>query len=116
MELETNVVDGVTVVKPRESRIDAVAAPRFKGALVDLINAGVYDLVLDFSGVEFIDSSGLAAMISTLKTIGERGALALAAMQTPVNNVFKVTRLNRVFDIHPDVEQAAASVRRRSSG
>jgi anti-sigma B factor antagonist len=106
MQIQSSKVGDVLVVIPMEKRIDAYTAPDFKGRMVDWINSGNLRIVLDLSHVEFIDSSGLGAIVSTLKTIGEKGNLVICGIQKTVSTLFQLTRMNRVFQIFSTQEEA----------
>jgi anti-sigma B factor antagonist len=90
----------VPVVTPRMKRLDASVAPAFKQAVVQVVEAGDRRLVLDLSGVEFLDSSGLGALVSVLKAAGSQGALAVCGARGAVLSLFKLTRMDKVFEIH----------------
>jgi anti-sigma B factor antagonist len=66
--------------------------------------------VLDLSGVEFVDSSGLGAIVSCLKRLGPRGSLAIAGAQGSVQRLFTLTRMDRVFPLHETVDAAVDSL------
>jgi anti-sigma B factor antagonist len=106
MEMVGREMGDILVLIPEGKRIDAYSAPAFKGKMVDWIGSGKTRIVLDLSQVEFIDSSGLGAIVSTLKTIGNRGDLVLCGVQKAVMNLFQLTRMNRVFRIFPSQEEA----------
>jgi len=62
-------------------------------------------------GVSFIDSSGLAALVSGLRSARERkGDIVLSGVQSQAQTVFRLTMLDRVFAIHPTFEQAKQSL------
>ncbi len=66
--------------------------------------------MLDLGKVLFIDSSGLGALISCLKTIkGLEGELVLCRISNPVNNIFKIIQMNHVFDIFNTKKDAVES-------
>ncbi len=106
MQIEDQVIEGILVVTPLEKRLDASAAADFKGKMVDWINSGHRRIVLDLSMVDFVDSSGLGAIVSCLKTLGEGGDLAISGIKDAVLSLFKLTRMNRVFQIYPSSEAA----------
>lgn len=111
MEIQSAKIDEVTIIKPLAKRIDASVATEFKGKIVDTINAGNFRIVLDLSNVAFIDSSGLGAIISSLKTIGGNGDLVICGMNETVMGLFKLTRMNlvfRIFSTQPEAIQALA--------
>lgn len=84
-------------------RLDAAVAAAFKHGIVELIETGAGAIVLDFSEVEFIDSSGLGAVVGAYKHLGPRGKLEIACLRPAVGKVFALTRMNRVFTIHDAV-------------
>jgi len=99
MHLESVKTGGVLIVKPSEKRIDASVATEFKGKMVDWINEGNTKIILDLVNVDFIDSSGLGAIVSSLKAIGGIGDLVISGLQETVMGVFRLTRMNKVFQI-----------------
>ena len=99
---------GVVVVAPTMKRLDASVAPAFKQEVVRLIEAGDLRLVLDLEGVQFLDSSGLGAIVSILKAVGNRGTLAVCNVRGAVLSLFQLTRMDRVFTLHATREDAVA--------
>lgn len=100
MHLETKKENGIVIVKPLSESINAAVSTEFKGSLIDIINQGSNFVLLNLSKVGFIDSSGLGAFISILKTIElNNGKVVICEMTPPILNLFKLTRLDRVFTI-----------------
>lgn len=113
MEVEHHLDDGVLIVTLVERRLDARSAPSFRDKLVDFINAGHHHIALDLSPVEFIDSSGLGAIISVLKqAVGQQGDLVIYGPRDTVLSLFKLTRLDKVFQILPQQAEAVAALRK----
>jgi len=112
MEIEERKVGNVLVVLPREKRIDASVSTGFKGRMVDWINQGNRHIVLDLSEVDFIDSSGLGAIVSSLKTLGNDGDLVICGIRETVMGLFKITRMNRVFQIFATESEAIEALSR----
>ena len=106
MDMEEKKIGDILVVLPREKRIDASVSTGFKGKMVDWINQGNRRIILDLSHVDFIDSSGLGAIISSLKTIGSDGDLVICGVRETVMGLFRLTRMNRVFQIFTDESEA----------
>lgn len=103
---ETRTVGTSTVVQPT-GRLNMVAAPRLREQLRDLVENGSHRLVVDLSTTEFIDSSGLGALVSGLKAARQAGGDLRIARPTPtVLNVFKLTNLDRVLRPRESVEGA----------
>lgn len=104
--------DGVAVVVPAGPRLDAEVAGELRSALLQLIENGSRKLILDLPAVEFIDSSGLGALVSALKRLKQSDAAAdirLAHVQPSVRAVLEIIRLHRVFSEFPSVEDAVES-------
>lgn len=110
MKLETEKLDSVMVVTPVVRRLDASVALRFKESVAEQILQGETALVLDFSRVDFIDSSCLGALISLLKTMSGKGQLVLCSLNSNIKAMFSLTRMDRVFTLHGDRGEAIAAL------
>ena len=84
------------------------------GALQDSIMAviesasGGMNLILDFSKVQFLSSAMLGLLIRISKRVYQRdGQLRLCNISPKIYEIFKITRLTKIFDIYPDVESAS---------
>ena len=93
-----------------KGRLDAVAAPDLKSKLKELVAGSHVKVIIDLTDVSFIDSSGSAALVSGFRAAREAGGtIKLAGLREQTMMVFKLTRLDRVFEIHSDVEAAISS-------
>lgn len=100
MDLQVKKQGEVIFLKPLSSNLDATVTTAFKTRVYDLINQGNNYFVLNLSEVSFIDSSGLGAMVSILKTLNiNNGDIVLCGVLQPVLNLFKLTRMDQVFQI-----------------
>ena len=109
MNISTETRDDRTVVKLREERLDAHNSGELRDRILALLEEGGQQLVVDLSGVSFIDSSGLGALLSGYKNANLRsGSFVLAGLQPRVQSMFELTRLHRVFEIFPTLEDALA--------
>ena len=106
MQLQENKLEDVLIVRPMEKRIDAATAADFKKRMSGWIDSGNRRIVLNLSKVDFMDSSGLGAVISGLKKIGDGGNIVICDVKETVLSLFRLTRMDRVFDIFPSEEQA----------
>ncbi len=112
MDFESRTYGDVLVIRPLVQMIDAQNASSFKGWMVDYILQGEKKVALDLSGVDFMDSSGLSALISSAKTMQGRGRLVLCGVGTNVSRLLSITRLDRgVFEIHQDEERAVEALK-----
>ena len=112
MPIDVSAAEGATVVRPGGERLDIEVAADFRAMLLSLIEQGHRRLVVDLANVGFIDSSGLGALVSALKTLKRSdngGDVRLARVQAPVISLLEIIRLNRVFTTYPTVEQAVQS-------
>ena len=91
---------GMTVVTIEGPRLDVAATPGFRKRMADLVEEGERELLLDFSNVEFVDSSGLGAVVGLLKLVGRHGRVELTGLRPAVRKVFRLTRMDQVFPIH----------------
>jgi anti-sigma B factor antagonist len=104
-------VDERTSVIAVEGEIHVSTAPEFSGVLAAAVAAGRTSLVLDLSGVMFIDSTGLSVLLNVLRRVTRAGgAMALVCSNPTVLRLFEITRLDSTFDIHAEVEPALAAV------
>lgn len=99
MRMDTKIDGNSLTVTLLEPRVDAHLAPALRKALIDHVDNGHEQLLVDMSQVDFIDSSGLGALVSALKRIGRDGELKVRALTPPVKSMFELTRLDRVITI-----------------
>lgn len=99
----------VLVATTHATRVDARVASDFKQQLLALVAARPR-VVLDLSEVDFIDSSGLGAMVAVLKQLDGRGDLVIAGLRPAVMNLFKLTRMDRVFRLYGAASDAVAAL------
>lgn len=107
MELRTENHGDHVVVAPLDSRIDASVAIAFKDRMRDITRDVPGRVILDLGAVEFVDSSGLGAIVAAMKQLDGDRSLELAALQPPVAKVFRLTRMDSVFRIHDSAVEAA---------
>lgn len=91
--------------------VDIFTAPRFKDALVELLDDGVRRLVVDLAAVTFIDSTALGVLIGGVRRVhAAGGAMTIVVTTRPVERVLTVTGLDRVFSMHETREEAVAAL------
>src|ERR687896_745336 len=106
MELSVHDNHGVTVVMV-SGEMDAGNSTQLGEELDHLLAEGSRKLVIDLGKVDFINSSGLATLVHYYKLARSNcGDISLAALQPPVRQAFQLSRLDRVFDLQPDVARA----------
>ena len=107
MKLNLEKMNGYSVLFVQEERIDAHNSGELKEYILRLIEHGVVKIIIQLENVRFIDSSGLGALLSGYKNAAAKsGKLALASCKQQVISMFELTRLNRVFEIYADLNEA----------
>lgn len=108
MNIKDSCNGDVCVISP-EGRLDALNANRFRHHFQDLAKES-RDFVVDLEEIEFIDSTGLGALVACLKTAAESGGnVKIANLQQKTRMVFEITRAYKIFDIFDDVDTAVSS-------
>ena len=91
--------------------IDLESSPKLRDFLKPKATQKTPKLLLDFAGVNYIDSSGLATLIEYFQSVqGYGGKMALASLSPRVKNVFEIVRLEQIFSLHPDVPSALSAL------
>lgn len=105
IKINEHIIRIVTVAP--HSRIDAFNAPRLREVLNDLLDEGVQHIVLDLSKTPFMDSAGMAALVSAYKRIREVGGgiKMVWPQQAGVKRILELTKFDRVFDMIDSVEE-----------
>ena len=108
LKLDHHNKDGIEIVDV-EGEIDVYTAPRLRELLIDLVNNGHYQLVVNMEKVEFLDSTGLGVLVGGLKRVrAHDGSLDLVCTQERILKIFRITGLTKVFGIHDTVDEAIA--------
>jgi anti-sigma B factor antagonist len=112
MELSFREVDSALVLSFTDPiSIEGDASVLFKERIRRQLDGPGQNLVIDMGLVDFVDSSGLGALISTLKVLrAEGGDLKLANVGEKVRSVLEITRLLRVFETYETAEEAVAAL------
>lgn len=144
MDMTTTTCRGTRLVQLREDRLDAASAIQFKDRFLSLLcatgsrrgtgalqaqtgpgGAGAEtvgidiaggDVVLDLAAVDFLDSSGLGAIVAVRKYLPRGANLHLANLRPAVARVMALTRMDRVLPIHDSVEAACAAAQAARAG
>lgn len=85
--------------------IDVYTAPLLRDAISDLVAQGSHDIVIDLTGVGFLDSTGLGVLVGGLKKVrAHDGTLELVCDQERLLKIFRITGLAKVFVIHESLD------------
>lgn len=110
MQLDRDVrPDGIAVLRPR-GRLTMVAASDLKAVVDDVVAQGHTVVVVDLQDTEFMDSSGLGALVGGLRSARAAGGdLRIARPSTQVRTVLELTTMDRVLRPHASVEDAVGA-------
>ena len=101
LRVETRTPREGAAVIALSGEVDVYTSPRVKQEIVDLLNGGTIKLLVDLSGVEYLDSTGLGVLIGGLKRAREReGDLKLLCDNPRILRIFEITGLTKIFEIH----------------
>ena len=90
--------------------IDMATAPRFRQRLLALISGGAQNVVIDLSGVDYIDSTGLGVLMGGAKRVRSAGGdIRLVITGSRLADLIELTRLDRVLDMFDSVSAATES-------
>ena len=99
MDASTKITEEKVVVEVR-GRIDISSSPQLRQELREATKAKPKRLIVDMSGLDSTDSSGLAVLIECAKRVrGYGGEMALEGVQPKVRDVLLLTRLDKIFSI-----------------
>ena len=102
MNIESDPQGGDLLITVGEPRIDAAGSVAFKERIRALVHDSSGRVVIDLGRVEFLDSSGLGALVAVMKMLGGR-RLELARCGVAVTKVLSLTRMDKVFVLHDAV-------------
>jgi anti-sigma B factor antagonist len=106
IEIDTDVGDGAAVIRPT-GRLTMVVTPQLRTLITKTVQSGRSRIVVDLSACEFVDSSGLGALIAGLKTARQAGGdLRIAGIAPQVATVLQLTNLDKVLRPHGTVSGA----------
>jgi len=110
MHFEVNVAPvGAWSVVAVAGEVDVATAPRLRKEAIDLVAAGHHRMVLDLEAVDFMDSTGLGVLIGVLRRVTAVGGALRVVCTTPrLLDLFRLTGLDRVFDLRSSVDDAVS--------
>ena len=100
MNITIDEIDGGVRAHVAEPRLDAALAIRFKDRLREVVGRHGPLILLDLSEVNFMDSSGLGAILAIRRALPPGRRIELTGLTPNVDRVFRLTRMDTVFTIH----------------
>lgn len=108
MKLKQENIGDTVVVHCQSERLDSLVAIKFKDEFRRLAGDQTHRVILNMGAVNFMDSSGLGAVVAVFKLLGPDRTLDLACLTPAVDRVFRLTRMDSVFSIFDSVDAALA--------
>jgi len=109
MEIQKRIEGGVAILS-LQGRLDLTSAPQLKEASKEVLINQSKKMILNMNKVDFINSSGLGALVSVLKDVrNNQGSMRLTNLAPYVKEIFDITQLSNIFEIYPDDKRALTS-------
>ena len=110
-DIKTEQLSGDVYVISLTGEVDLYTAPEFKQQLLEVISQGGTEVVVDFSGTTFIDSTTLGVLVGGVKRLRTNdGRLSLVCSDRNITKIFEITGLDRVFAIHASRDEAISNL------
>ena len=106
MQLQKEKFNDVTVITLNGDLLDAANVSEFKREMNPVLTSE-YHVVFDMNQIQFVDSSGVGAILSCLRTLNSQGGdLKICSLTKPVRALFELVRMHKIFDIFNTREEA----------
>jgi anti-sigma B factor antagonist len=101
-----DVQEDILIIKA-DGDLNGETADEFVESIGKLVDAGLHSIIIDCSGLDHISSSGLGMLVRLNKRMDEKvGDVKIASVKGLIVSVLRMTRLDKMFSIYPDVESA----------
>ena len=102
--------DTQAVISP-VGELDLYTAPELKQELLEVIEGGVTEIVVDLTRTTFIDSATLGVLVGAVRRLRERdGKLSIVCSDRSIRKIFEITGLDRVLEIYAGRDEALGAV------
>lgn len=110
LEVNTTKKDDATIVSIRGD-VDLYSSPQVRKTIIALTGKKTPIILVNLTEVGYMDSSGVATLVEGLQQVGKyKGKFKLFGLAPAVREVFELSRLDKVFEIHKDEAAAMASL------
>lgn len=111
MQINHSQTDGGVEVITLQGDVDMHVSPKVRNALLEVFSRDAKGIVVDLSGVPFMDSSGIATLVEGLRwSKKEKTRFILVGLQETVEHTLKLAKLNNFFEIFSDRQEAITSI------
>jgi anti-sigma B factor antagonist len=99
--------NGAAIVYRLRGSLDLATAPSLRAALVEAANEGKHDIIVDLTELEFLDSTGLGALIGAhRRALENNGRVRLIVREGPIQRLLNITGLMRIFAVYASLDAA----------
>jgi anti-sigma B factor antagonist len=111
MDITANDVDGILTLALK-GRLDFASCSTLKKRILEYVKDGKNNIILNLAQVDFINSSGLGTLVSILKEVRlAKGRLIITNLAAYILEIFEITQLSHIFEIHASEAEALAAYR-----
>lgn len=114
MDFEIKEIGDVLLLKLWTKALDATISEVIKNKVLKVIHTGQEKMVVDLTDVEFIDSSGLGALVAIYKKMANKDHFHICGIQKPVLKVFEMAGFNHLFKLYLSQEEALFYLKNKS--
>ncbi|RMD89255.1 MAG: anti-sigma factor antagonist [Calditrichaeota bacterium] len=116
LKVNESKIDSVAIIEI-EGEVDLYSSPEVRKVIMRLTKNQTPTILVNLGKVSYMDSSGVATLVEGLQQANKYGGkLKLANLQDSVKEVFELSRLDKVFDIYDNVEEALQSLKEDGKG
>lgn len=102
--------EGIDIVRFRDDRINALNVDTIRPAIMSIFEIPHSRVVIDLSGVNYLDSTGFAMFLHLLRVARTNyGTVRLCNLTPPARNLFELLQLDKAFDIYSDFDSCLQS-------
>ncbi|HKU68206.1 MAG TPA: STAS domain-containing protein [Candidatus Baltobacteraceae bacterium] len=99
--------NGTAIIYRLHGSLDLATAPSLRAALIEAANEGKHDIIVDLTELEFLDSTGLGALIGAHRRALENGGrVRLIVREGPISRLLNITGLMRIFAVYASLDAA----------
>ena len=107
MKLTYDKQEKYTILTLHEENLNSVIAPDVKSEFISLQSNGTEHLIMDFSEVNYVDSSGLSAILTAERIFKEKGSFVMIGVNSDsVKKLISISRLDNILNIVPTLDEA----------
>jgi len=107
MKYSINKEERYSILKLEEDNLNSLISPNLKSEFIFLRNEGVKNLILDLQQVQYVDSSGLSAILTANRLWTDYGAFVIGGeLQPGVKKIIEISRLETILKIIPTIQES----------